>query len=187
MNNQQVSMWEHGYTGIGKTSAPARVSTRERGQGLSWKARARAAVRPVALPGASLLLLIGVVSVPLPANAASLGSGWGARISTGASNGTTGSTVAWGQYASTHIGFNGTLAPSIGRTTVRIVVQKLGANPTTVGTMTTLATRVFNTQPASLPSLFATMGVTAQPNTTYRIAVDAGSSTLTSTTVTLAR
>jgi hypothetical protein len=140
----------------------------------------------VVLPAASLLLLLGVINVPLPAHAASLGSGWAEHIQT-AAGGPVGNTITLGQYATTRIGFSGTLKPSIGRAGVTIVVQKVSGATTTVGTMTTLARRVFNTQPATLPSLFATMGVTARPNTTYRIAVNSGGGTLTSATITLAR
>ncbi|HVC80717.1 MAG TPA: hypothetical protein VNL35_09500 [Chloroflexota bacterium] len=183
MNNQQASMWERQSSGIGKASPVAWGQTRARGRGLPWSTRVRTVLRPSVLSGASLLLLIGIIKVPLPANAASLGTGWSEHIYTGAA----GSTTAWGQYANARIGFSGTLNPSLGRASVTIVVQKVGSTTTTVGTLTTLTRRVFNTQPASLPSLFATMGVTAQPNTTYRIAVDAGSQTLTSTTITLAR
>ena len=182
MSNQQANMWERQAGDISKTRSLARGKTRTRGRGLSWPV-----LRPAALSGASLLLLIGIIKMPLPANAASLGTGWSEHIYTGAAAGTTGSASTWGQYANARIVFSGTLNPSLGRTSVTIVVQKVGSTTTTVGTMTTLTRRVFNTQPASLPSLFATMGVTAPPNTTYRIAVDAGNSTLTSATITLAR
>lgn len=160
---------------------------------LAWQRWVAALVRPVALPAVMLLALAATVSVPLPAKAAQLGSGWSTRVyagtsivSTGASTVGAGKAIAWRDLASMRIAFSGQLAPAARRTTVTLVLQGT-SNGAATGTMLLKAERVFNTQPTALSALFSQMGVTPRPGASYTIAVDAGGATLTATTVTFAR
>lgn len=151
---------------------------------LAWRQLLAARIRPLALPAALLLALGGAMSLPLPVKAAHLGAGFGERVYATSASGS-GNTI---QYATARIAFSGTLSASARRAAVTIVVQKVsGSDAATVGAMMTTAQRVFNTQPVALPALFSDLNITAQPGATYRIAVKAGATTLTSAAVALAR
>ncbi len=156
---------------------------------LAWQRWAAAVIRPLAVPAVMLVALGVTASAPIPAKAAQLGSGWSTRVYTGTAGATaagTGATIAWRDLASARIAFSGRLIPSARRARVTIVLQQTGSGAST-GTMLLNADRVFNTQPTSLSALFSQMGVVARPGASYKIAVAAGTSTLTGATLTLAR
>lgn len=188
MSNLGARILAGNYTGINERTPLTQATARWRARRLPWKRRVLEVAQLLTLPVVFFALLIAIVSIPLSAKATRLGSGWIERVYAGGSVVGTGNTIPWSGFANTRIAFTGTLAPSIGRTSVTLVVQQVsGGDTTTVGSMTTPATRVFNTQPAALPVLFTTMGITARPGATYTIAVNAGSGTLTRETITLGR
>lgn len=140
----------------------------------------------LALPAILLALLAAVISLSPSQAAASVGSGFGTKIIAG-SSGTSGTeTLSYLQFSQAAVQFSAALSPAIGRTTVAVVVQEAHTGSiTTVGTLRSLATRVFSSQPTPLPQVFSLLHPAARPGTTYAIAVTSGSATLTSTTFTL--
>lgn len=140
----------------------------------------------LALP-AMLLALVLAVSIPLPARAAQVGSGWSTRFTAAGSVAAATTTMTRHELATTQIAFTGRLLPSARRTVVTIVLQSKSAGATTtLGTVMMRAERAFNTPAISLAALISEMGVAPRPATTYVIAATAGSTTLTSATVTIA-
>lgn len=188
MNDYTLRLGDSALSGVDELT-PERINRLHRfRRRLAWRRVLATRIRPLALPAALLLVLGGVASVPLPVKAAHLGSGFSERIVGGASVVSGGNAVAGTRFAGARVEFTGALSPSARRTALTITIQKIsGADAATVGSMMTTAQRVFNTRPVALPTLLTTLGITAQPGGTYRIAVSAGNATLTSTTVTLAR
>src|SRR5579863_9676094 len=90
---------------------------------LAWRRRLAAIARPVALPAVLLLGLAGAASVPLPASAAQVGSGWSERIYTTTPTTTTGTTIAAQKLSSARVTFSGRLNPAARRTPVTIALQ----------------------------------------------------------------
>src|ERR1035437_3245613 len=76
------------------------------------------------------------------------GSGFGTKIIAG-SSGTSGTeTLSHLQFSQAAVQFSAALSPAISRTTVAVVVQEAHTGSiTTVGTLRSLATRVFSSQP----------------------------------------
>ncbi|MDQ2827470.1 MAG: hypothetical protein M3Y74_00245 [Chloroflexota bacterium] len=154
---------------------------------LDWRGRLDKLVLMIALPAVLSLMLAIVWLVPLPVKAASLGARLAVQVCARATCAGA-HPVTPQEFAATRVTFNGQLAATARRTSVTIVLQRtVSGGAVTVGAVWTRAGRVFNAQPMLLPTLFAQMGVTPQRGTTYRIFVETGSTTLTSTTVTLAR
>ena len=158
---------------------------------LAWQRRVMMVAARTALPGALLLALAAVMSVPLPAKAATLGTGWSTHLSaTGSAMSTAGdtATITWRARATARISFSGRLLPGARRAIVTMALQQVGrGGVTTVGTLTSRADRAFNTPPTTLSALFAEMGVTPHPGVRYALTIAAGGATLTRATVTLTR
>ncbi len=154
---------------------------------LGQRGRLDKLVSIVALPVVLSVALAIVWLAPFPVKAASLGSGLAVQVCAIAPCAAA-HPITPAEFAATRITFSGQLAATARRTSVTIVLQRMGrTGAVTVGTVWTRASRVFTAQPMLLPALFTQMGVTPQPATTYRIAVGTGHTTLTSATVTLAR
>lgn len=161
---------------------------------LLWRRRGMAVAARTALPGALLVALAVVVSMPLPVKAATLGMDWSTHISAAGSTidatGATGATatISWRDRATARVAFSGRLLPAARRAIVTMTLRQAGrSGDVTVGSVMLRAERVFNTPATPLSALFAEMGVAPHPATRYTLTIASGATTLTYASLALTR